>query len=205
MNNEQRRFGRVLILNYSFFLVHYSFPMQLYFLALLPDPAIQQEVTAFKETARDRFGSGHALKSPPHITLVPPFRLEKTPESGEALEVALRDAAPGPSFPVQLRDFDRFGQRVIFVHVQLSEALITSQRQAADAFYRHLGVKPETRPFHPHLTVAFRDLDRKVFPEAWAYFSGISYQRTFTAERVTLLRHNGQRWEIAGDSYFSGA
>lgn len=173
---------------------HTCFIMQLYFVALLPDEPIQHEVTAFKLEARAHFDSGHALKSPPHITLVPPFQCP--PNRQAELLPALHEAAAGLApFPVQLRHFDRFGQRVIFVHTEIDQPLLTCQRVAADVFYQRVGVQPDTRPFHPHMTVAFKDLKRALFSEAWRYFSGQAYERQFMAEALTLLRHTGQRWE----------
>ena len=170
--------------------------MQLYFVALLPDETIQHEVTDFKRQALERFGSGHALKSPPHITLVPPFQCP--PHLQAALPVALAEAAAQLTpFPVYLRHFDHFGQRVIFVNVQPDSALLACQRAVANQFHQSAEVQPDSRPFHPHMTVAFKDLKRSLFADAWRYFSGLSYERQFAAGALTLLRHTGQRWEIA--------
>jgi 2'-5' RNA ligase len=173
--------------------------MQLYFIALLPNKLIQDEVTAFKEEARTKFGSGHALKSPPHITLIPPFRTDRTDF------VALHEFADNQSpFDVQLERFDRFGSRVIFVHVTTNQALVSCQKRLASFCSDLFSIPIETRPFHPHMTVAFKDLSRSVFPEAWSYFSAQSYHRTFSAAALTLLRHTGQRWEIAEEFSFNG-
>lgn len=165
--------------------------MNLYFIALLPDQAIQDEITAFKQTAQERFGSGHALKSPPHITLIPPFRSDRTDFS--ALQLLADEQKP---FSVHLRNFDRFGSRVIFVNVLPEPALLSHQKRLADFCSNQWGIQPDFRPFHPHMTVAFKDLKRSVFPEAWAYFSAQSYERLFMAQAYTLLIHTGQRWII---------
>lgn len=165
--------------------------MNLYFIALLPDQAIQDEITAFKQTAQDRFGSGHALKSPPHITLIPPFRSDRTDFS--ALQTLADEQKP---FSVQLRNFDRFRSRVIFVNVLPEPALLAHQKRLADFCSSQWGIQPDVRPFHPHMTVAFKDLKRSVFHEAWAYFSAQSYERLFMAQAYTLLIHKGQQWVI---------
>lgn len=163
----------------------------LYFVALLPDPAIQDEVTAFKQTAQERFGSGHALKSPPHITLIPPFRTDQPDFS--VLRTFADEQRP---FRVQLRHFDRFGNRVLFVKVVPDQTLLSCQAQLALFCQNQLAIRPDPRPFHPHMTVAFRDLQQSVFADAWGYFSAQVYERTFIADAVTLLRHTGQRWAI---------
>jgi 2'-5' RNA ligase len=167
----------------------------LYFVALLPDQQIQQEVTAFKQVAAELFGSKHALKSPPHITLVPPFWLptELLPQ----LQGTLADVADRLSpFPVQLRGFDHFGDRVIFIKVEPDRQLGKCQDLTAQQLQQQLGTSPDPRHYHPHLTVAFKDLKRRYFTEAWEYFAKVPYVRTFTARHLTLLRHNGQLWEI---------
>jgi hypothetical protein len=46
------------------------------------------------------------------------------------------------------------------------------------------------------MTVAFKDLKRSVFPEAWTYFSSHPYRRSFVADALTLLIHTGQQWTI---------
>lgn len=163
----------------------------LYFIALLPDSIIQEEVTAYKQTAHARFGSGHALKSPPHVTLVPPFRTERTAFS--AIQAVADEQV---AFPVDLRNFDRFGHRVIFVDVVPRPDLLACQQRLTVFCANQFGIPPDTRPFHPHMTVAFKDLKRTAFPDAWAYFSTQVYERTFTANAFTLLAHTGQHWTI---------
>ncbi|GAB3166580.1 2'-5' RNA ligase family protein [Telluribacter humicola] len=172
----------------------------LYFVALLPDEPIQQEVTQFKQVAAEQFNSRHAMKSPPHITIIPPFKLsaEEVPTLRETMATAASRLAP---FPVQLKGFDRFGQRVIFVDVVMDEALRNCYQVTAEAFHQQLGIKPDDRPFLAHMTVAFKDLHRKVFGNAWAYFSQQSYERTFNVQSLTLLKHNG-RWEVEKEQAF---
>ncbi|NEQ19818.1 MAG: hypothetical protein F6K28_10405 [Microcoleus sp. SIO2G3] len=46
---------------------------KLYFIALLPPEEIQDYANQIKQYFADHYGSRHAQKSPPHITLQPPF------------------------------------------------------------------------------------------------------------------------------------
>lgn len=172
--------------------------MKLYFIALLPDLDIQEEVTQFKQAAQEHFGSSQALKSPAHITLIPPFRTDRT-DFAALQSVA---AAQNP-FVVQLRHFDRFGSRVIFVDVVSTPMLLDCQQRLADFCASQFAIVPDSRPFHPHMTVAFKDLRQVAFPDAWAYFSAQPYERTFTAQSITLLVHNGQRWQVDQTFAFS--
>lgn len=174
--------------------------MKLYFMALLPDQGIQEEVTGFKQTAQERFGTSQALKSPAHITLIPPFRSDETDFS--ILHTVADKQNP---FSVQLQNFDRFGSRVIFVDVVPEPTLLDCQKVLANFCAIQLSIVADSRPFHPHMTVAFKDLRQSVFPEAWAYFSAQSYERIFTARGITLLVHTGQRWQVAETFAFSSA
>lgn len=165
---------------------------QLYFIGLLPPAIIQQEVTAFKQQALDRFKTGHALTSAPHITLIPPFRSARTDFSAMA-----EFASEQKVFEIHLNGFNRFDQKVIFVDVVSNPKLNTIQKELELYAHYYLGVVPEYQPFHPHITVAFKDLKRPAFPEVWAYFSEQTYDRTFAANTLALFKYNGKAWDIS--------
>jgi 2'-5' RNA ligase len=55
----------------------------------------------------------------------------------------------------------------------------------------------QSRPFVPHMTVAFRDLTKDNFQRAWLEFAGRSLDFEFTASALTLLIHDGSRWNIS--------
>jgi 2'-5' RNA ligase len=57
-------------------------------------------------------------------------------------------------------------------------------------------VKVETRLFHPHVTIAFRDLRRDMFPEAFQYFKEQDFQYTFHAQAVSILKHSQSGWQV---------
>lgn len=168
----------------------------IFFIAILPDDVIRGEVTRFKEYAAEHFKSAHALRSPPHITLFPPFKW-RTSDVGD-LDETLREFAAGePSFFLGLKNFDCFSPRVIFIDVVESRELNELQERLRKRLDSDLNLKnQDRRPYHPHMTVAFKDLKRSVFPKAWAYFDKQRYERFFAVKDITLLRHNGKYWEI---------
>jgi hypothetical protein len=43
--------------------------------------------------------------------------------------------------------------------------------------------------------LAFRDLKKEKFDEAWGEFRGKSLSAKFIANQFTLLKHNGKLWE----------
>jgi 2'-5' RNA ligase len=167
----------------------------LFFLALVPDNPVQHEIMDLKNEAARRFQSKHALKSPAHITIIPPFFWEeqKVPVLRKSLYPVTSNQSP---FVVEIEDFDRFDQRVIFAKPLITETMKAFFLKVAAVCKEELEIPIKSNhPFHPHFTIAFKDLKKSVFPEAWAYFQNLGYQQSFQARGLTLLRHNGQRWE----------
>ncbi|MGB3239319.1 MAG: 2'-5' RNA ligase family protein [Geitlerinemataceae cyanobacterium] len=170
----------------------------LYFIALLPPMEIAEEVTQIKRDFANNHGSCAALKSPPHVTLQPPF--ERSNEEVELLKVCLQEFVGGYApVPITLSGFGAFPPRVIYVDVVKTPELMALQSGLAaylEANVAWVDPRNRSRPFSPHMTVAFRDLKREAFQRAWSEFEDRSLYFEFTASYLTLLSHNGQRWEI---------
>ena len=168
----------------------------LYFIAILPNREISSEVTQFKEYAAEHFDSSRALRSPSHITLFPPFRWPGNEEA--ALEKSMRAFVREASgFFLELENFDCFAPRVIFVDIVPNPELIRLQKQLEHWLQRTLNLQSkDDRPYHPHMTVAFKDLKKGVFPDAWAHFSKIKYHRIFSVQEIALLKHEDHAWKI---------
>lgn len=167
----------------------------LYFIALLPPPEIQREVTAFKQVAAERFNAKRALNSPPHITLIPPFRLDSAGLEPLIRELQTFNQELSP-FEVELQGFAAFPPRVIYVNVLPNDLLIHCQAQLEQRCAA-LGIASDrTYGFHPHMTVAFKDLKKAVFPTAWAFFEAQSFERNFEAGHVTLLHWKAGKWHV---------
>ena len=169
-----------------------------YFIALVPPQAVQAEARTVQQEFVDRYDSRAALKSPPHITLQPPFAWSdaELPRLAQALEAI---AARQPLVPVTLSGFGAFVPRVIYINVVRSPELLAIQAALLIHLQTTLGLVDrvsQTRPFAPHLTVGFRDLSQQNFQKAWTEFQSRPFEATFTIAQLTLLRHNGQRWQI---------
>jgi len=169
-----------------------------FFIALLPPQAIQDEVTAIKQIFAHRYDSRAALKSPPHITLQPPFEwlIAELPTVSQALT---QFASHQPPLTVKLSGFGAFPPRVVFVDVVVTPELQNLHQALLAHTEATLGLtdpRAKTRPFAPHMTVGFRDLSRSHFKAAWAEFRDQPFEHEFIVAQLTLLIHNGQRWTL---------
>ncbi|WP_400191043.1 2'-5' RNA ligase family protein [Hymenobacter sp. B81] len=171
-------------------------PPSLYLLAVLAPEPVRGAVWALKQEVHQRTGSRNAVRLPPHITLLPPFRLLPAAFEPRARPLLARFAASHPAFEVGLRDFAWFGQRTLFVQVTDSAPLRILHAALQDLCRRQLPEVPlEKRPFTPHLTLATRDLPGHLVPALQREFAGRRFQAAFEVRQLTLFRHDGQRWQ----------
>ena len=56
-------------------------------------------------------------------------------------------------------------------------------------------VRPENRPFTPHLTLATRDLPPAQVPALRELFAARAYSGSFAVHSLMLFRHDGQQWQ----------
>ena len=168
----------------------------LYFIAVIPEEPLKARVTAIKKDLEVKYNTRAALKSPPHITLHMPFRWKF--KKIDRLTTVLQDLADDfSSFSVELNGFGAFEPRVIFLKVAENDKLHELKHQINEASLKQwkLFERVDTRPFHPHMTVAFRDLNKSRFSLAWAEYKDKEFQAQFEAKKLTLLKHNGKFWE----------
>ncbi len=181
-----------------------SDPRKLFFVALLPPTDQQAEITEIKQYFAREYQSSHALKSPPHITLYPPFKWlpENLPQLNQCLCEFAANYAP---IPVTLDGFGAFAPRVIFIHPLKTPELMTLQGDLMGYLASNLGLVDErskNQSFAPHITVAFKDLTPSAFKAAWPKFRDRPFSTQFTAHNLTLLIHDRQRWNICSQFPF---
>lgn len=170
----------------------------LYLIALLPPKEIQEEITLLKKEVARNFDSKHALNAPPHITLHMPFRRKKKRLS-ELEEVMGEINAEFNSFEIQLDGFNFFEPRVIFINVISNPHLIQLQKRVAQNCRRKLNLDNanyKNQPFQPHITIAFRDLNKQKFFQAKSYYESKEFNLTFLMDKASLLRKDNNSWVV---------
>lgn len=169
--------------------------MQKYFLAIVPDGPIQDKCTEIKNEIRDKFNVKYALKSPAHVTLKMPFSYNEAKE--EKLIQLLRNfLIPVESFPISVGGADTFGKRVIFLKVKADDRLTKLQSGLKEFCKRELKLIDELsdRNFHPHMTIAFKDLREIHFDTILNLVKKQPIKEDFQVERITLLKRIDGRW-----------
>jgi 2'-5' RNA ligase len=177
--------------------------MKMYFIAIVCPESINSKVLEWKLWMKEQHGCVIALRSPAHITLVPPFWMKSESEILLVNSLA-RFAAPQPTFDVHLKNFSNFKPRVIFIDVLPNAELTGLQNDLVDGLLSENAypLKKEERPFHPHVTIATRDLYKKSFYEAWETFKHKTYEATWRVNAISLLAHNKKNWDVIATSQF---
>lgn len=171
-------------------------PVQKYFIAIVIPKPFQSDIMAFKQLIADKYNSKAALRSPAHITLHMPFEWKEEKEN--ILIETLQQFSFKEDFVIELQNFSCFASRVIFVDVLKSELLTKLQSDLVIYMKRNLRLfnqADDMRGFHPHVTIAFRDLRKEKFHEAFTYFKTKNYNTSFKATNFCLLKHTGKEWK----------
>lgn len=166
--------------------------MSLYYLAVLPSTKVSDKVTSLKLFASANFHTHHALRSPPHVTLIPPIHLGE-----EHLTSLMQDlhsvAAQTWPFFLHFPGFGRFEERVIFLRVSPCIPLVALQLALRDVMPPQ---KSSRRPFHPHMTIAHRDIAPNVFSSAFLHFLHIGFSEYSLINSFTLLKLVNHQWVV---------
>ena len=176
-----------------------------YFIAIVPPSPIFEQVWQWKEYFKIKFNSKASLNSPPHITLHMPFEWKASKEDFLLKSLTEFSTQCSP-FEIALQNFGCFPPRVIFIHVVENPELVQLQlalTHFCKAEFNLFNANRLDLPYHPHLTVAFRDLKKSVFPLAWAQVEHADFKQRFTCNSLALLKHNGKQWEVRSTFGFS--
>lgn len=176
----------------------------LHFVAVIPPEPLQSEVYEFKKYISAKYTSTKSsLKSPAHITIIPPFSLK--PGSTELvikmLENCVIDVTP---FTLQLQDFNFFYKQVVYIPVLENEVLNRLYNNIKGSF-EYVFNKPKFHPqFTPHMTVANRDFIESEFAAAKAEFEPKKFAASFAVKSVHLLKFSikEDKWVNACEIWF---
>ena len=62
-------------------------------------------------------------------------------------------------------------------------------------------IKKDDRFFHPHITIANRDMKPAHFEKAWEHFSNKKFSETFDMNSISLLKLGQAKWNVIGKNH----
>jgi 2'-5' RNA ligase len=165
-----------------------------YFLALIPKEPLASEIFQLKEQISQKYHTKGALRSPAHLTLHMPFLWKERNE--ERLFNKLAYATKYEPFHIRLHEFGAFPPRTLYIKNLYSKSLITFQHLLTGVTKKELHLLNAThnRGFHPHITVAFRDLKKDQFELAWSVYQTAHFSASMEVDSFWLLKHDGNKW-----------
>ncbi len=169
----------------------------MYYVAIVCPIDINKKVQQFKQWMKDNFGCVVAMKSPAHITLIPPFWFASDREI--ELMNALQFFNSNPIVQkIELDGFSHFRKKVLYIQVKENDLLNEFKSLAEKYFMEKIGdvIKKDDRPFHPHITIANRDMKPAHFEKAWDHFNNGEYKVSFDASALSLLRLGSGQWSV---------
>lgn len=177
--------------------------LQKYFIAIVPPEPVLQNITDIKKSIYNNYGTKGALRSPAHITLHMPFSWDE--EKEEKLISVLQTLHQPSSFSIQLNGFSCFEPRVLFINVEDNQSLQALQTKLVQLCKQKLQLfnqADDLRGFHPHVTVAFRDLKKPVFYKLWEEYQQKPFKTMFQCSSFCLMKQVEDKWEVYKTFHF---
>lgn len=172
----------------------------LYFIALIPNRELRDKITLLKQDFANRFNSNKALKVYPHITLKAPFKCKETAHRElvnwfDGLKIKQQ------AFSIRLKNFGAFENKnspVIYVNPILNNELKYLQKELIASFSSLFpgDIHAVDINFHPHVTIAYRDLSPAMFKQAWEEYNEKVFDDVFDVNAFYLLQHDTKKWNI---------
>ena len=172
----------------------------LYFIALIPGRELREKISAVKHDFAARFKSKTALRVYPHITIKAPFKCKGSAHT-ELVNWFNGLRINQKAFTITLKDYGAFAHKkspVIFINPVANDGLKYLQKELTASFSSLFpgDVHAVDINFHPHITVAYRDLDASMFELAWSEYKQKKFNETFDVSAFYLLQHDTKQWNI---------
>jgi 2'-5' RNA ligase len=167
-----------------------------YFIAIvIPEPLLGQ-IEGIKLDLQKDYGLSGSLQSPAHITLHRPFAWKEEKETELIQKLGKFNFTD--FFTLQLNNYNWFEPRVIYIDV-VSNPILNELHQGLKKYAKQelllFNEVDDKRGFHPHVTVAFRDLKKPRFYELQGKFRNETFVGSFDYKGFSLLKFE-KRWQI---------
>ena len=100
--------------------------------------------------------------------------------------------------------FDKKNNKVIYLHAEENNLLSEMHRKLMLLLRAEFNFsETETAfEFHPHITIASRDLSSENFHKAWLEYKDKPFRAKFYVNRAYLMKHNFKKWEVLSEFQF---
>lgn len=182
-----------------FFYIH-EMAKRLYFIAIeIPEPQ-KSEIQSLRVRLSRKYASFHALKSPPHITLLMPMRIDETFENifisfFKSLDQKFESGT------ITLNNIASFEKRTIYIDVlpeKWIREIYNNVRKTILAQSYLINTKQRDN-FHPHITLLNRDLREDVYTKAIEELNDYKIDYSLFIDKLQLYKHNGAVWEVLSE------
>jgi len=152
------------------------------------------------------WGPRQALRVPPHITLIPPLSVGEA-ESNDLKSIATEVASHRKPFLLKIHGYDTFSPRVIFLKPNLTYELGLLYTNLRDMVLPRIPQAMNRYPdesFHPHITLAYRDLTPDQFREMWKYFKPRKAKYSVEINQFSILNNTEEGWVVESTYELNG-
>ena len=166
----------------------------LYFIGITPDNSASQQLKSYQLALFEKYDCKHALKSPPHLTLVPPFALAAEQEPSLILDLETMPQSFS-SLKIIISGIKSFDKRVIYAAPIVTESLQKLQQEIFTYFGKYVSGKVRAQfMFTPHFTIANRDIRVEDFPDIMAYLQSQSIEFQASLDKIHLFKFQQGKW-----------
>lgn len=167
----------------------------LLYIAIIPSDPPAIALHSLKKVLSEKTGLKRTLKSPPHITLVPPFFCEEA-QLPTLVNETFRICSHTEAMHIETAGYDFFSNRVLFAKPAENEQLTHLHLLLRDALAALLPKRKE-RPYNAHLSLLLNDRGHPLPMEMLKdLVQNLPPWDAFTANAAYLLRHTNGRWNV---------
>lgn len=165
---------------------------KLYFVALLPDDNTCKLVADYKQVIYRQFACKAALKSPAHITLVPPFMMNNAQLEQVMVEMK-KISSTATKFRIQTEGWNHFTNRTIYLDCQNSQYLAKIHARCQELAMQ-IGINISQRNFIPHITLANRDINAQQYDSLWEIVNNMDYPKSVIIDSLVIFEQTPNQW-----------
>lgn len=124
-----------------------------------------------------------------------PFVYNEAKE-GKLLEKLTGFLANYQSMKLEVRDVNTFGERVIFLRVKAGQDFYDFQHDLKNFCKTELNLVDELsdRNYHPHMTIAFKDIKKGRFQDIVEFSAGEGLVQILEERQIVLLKKIEGKW-----------